>query len=128
LRQTIRIVLQPIDSLRTRQRLGGDLAVELGDHTVEFVDGAAEALPILLGEFRQLRACEREQNANRKSQSSNQNHLPSSRNALLHNIGCPRRCRQDSEVATPGSASWLHVDGVSRIGLISAIAGAIKNE
>ena len=54
LRQRVGIGLQPFDPLLARQRLAGGLAVELGDHPVELVERAAEALPILLREFRAI--------------------------------------------------------------------------
>lgn len=57
-RQSLLVALQSLDSLRPRQRLALGLAVELRDHATELVEGAAEALTILLGEFRQLRADE----------------------------------------------------------------------
>jgi hypothetical protein len=48
------------------------LRVELGNHAVELVDGAAQALPILLGKLRQLRSSKGAYQANGQRQPSNE--------------------------------------------------------
>jgi hypothetical protein len=55
------------------------LSVELGDHPVELVERAAEALTILLREFRPLRADDREKKADRDSEPTGDHSAPPKR-------------------------------------------------
>ena len=82
-RERILVALQPVDRLRPRQRLAFSFAVELRDQAIELVEGAAEALSVLLGELGQLRADERAQQSDRQSQSPKQHLLPLIAPALI---------------------------------------------
>ena len=76
MRQNIGVLLQPFDALRARQRLRGGLRVELRHDPIEFIQGAADTLAILLREFRQLRAHEAEQQTDREGELSKEHVRP----------------------------------------------------